>query len=83
MNTLKPVNQKSIYHSYADLYEKIMNDEVDLDKAIVAEKMLSGMNKTYANELKRAEIEHALKMSSEHIKVRTIELKEFDSTVKL
>lgn len=78
MKTLKPVNQKSIYHSYADLYEKIMNDEVELDKATIAEKALSGMNKTYALELKRAELENQLKLNSERIKVRTLELKDFD-----
>lgn len=78
MKTLKPVNQKSIYHSYADLYERVMNDEIDLEKAAMAEKALSGMNKTYALELKRAELENELKITSERIKVRTIELKEFD-----
>lgn len=78
MKTLKPVNQKSIYHSYADLYEKVMNDEIELEKAQVAEKALSGMNKTYALELKRAELENELKITSERIRVRTIELKEFD-----
>lgn len=78
MKTLKPVNQKSIYHSYADLYEKIMNNEVELGKATIAEKALSGMNKTYALELKRAELENQLKMTSERVRVRTIELKGFD-----
>lgn len=78
MKTLKPVNQKSIYHSYADLYEKVMNDEVELNKATIAEKALDGMNKTYALELKRAELENQLKITSERVRVRTIELKEFD-----
>ena len=77
MKTQKPVNQKTIYHSYADLFEKVMNDEIPLDKAEIAEKALSGMNRTYALELKRAEIENELKVSTERTKIRTLELKEF------
>lgn len=78
MRTLKPVNQKSIYHSYADLYEKIMNDEIALEKVDMAQKVLSGMNKTYALELQRAAIENELKLASERVRVRTLELKNFD-----
>jgi hypothetical protein len=78
MKTQKPVNQKTIYHSYADLFEKIMNDEIPLDKAERAEKALAGMNQTYALELKRAALENELKIKSEQIKIRTIELKNFD-----
>ncbi len=26
--TPRPVNQKSIYHAFADVYEKLMNDEI-------------------------------------------------------
>ena len=77
MKTQKPVNQKTIYHSYADLYERIMNDEINLDKAEKAEKALSGMNRTYMLELKRAELEHELKGKIENTKIRTIELKDF------
>ena len=78
MKTQKPVNQKTIYHSYADLYEKVMNDEIPLAKAEIAEKALAGMNRTYALELKRAEVESELKVSTEHTRIRTLELKVFD-----
>lgn len=77
MKTQKPVNQKTIYHSYADLYEKIMNDEIPLEKGETAVKALDGMNRTYALELRRAEIESELKVSTERIKIRTLELNEF------
>jgi hypothetical protein len=70
MKILKPVNQKSLYHSYADLYEKIMNNEIEVDKAEVAGKALDGMNRTQALELKRAEI------SGETMRI--IETKNFD-----
>ena len=70
MKTLKPVNQKSVYHSFADLYEKIMNDEVPIDKAEQAVNCLAGMNRTFALEIKRAETEKE--------KLRIIELKNFE-----
>jgi hypothetical protein len=78
MKTLKPVNQKSIYHSYGDLYEKIMNDECDIPKAEQASHCLDGMNRTYALEIKRAEIENMLKGNSEKTEIRIIEIKNFD-----
>lgn len=78
MTTKKPVNQKSLYHSYSDLYEKIMNDEIPLDKAEKACKALDGMNRTYFGELKRAEIELQLKGHTQTTSIRTLELKEFD-----
>ena len=78
MKTQKPVNQKSIYHSYADLYDKLMNEELPVEKAQVAGKLLDGMNKTYALELKRTELENQFKISSLPVSVRTLELKEFD-----
>lgn len=76
----KPVNQKSIYHSFADLYDKIMNDEISIDKADAAARALDGMNKVYANELKRASIEHQIKNATQMINIRTIELKPFSET---
>lgn len=74
---LKPVNQKSIYHSFADLYEKIMNDEIQIEKAESAARMLEGMNRTYINELKRAQIEHEVNNAMIKVDVRNLELKPF------
>jgi YesN/AraC family two-component response regulator len=78
MRVLKPVNQKSIYHSFSDLYEKIMNDEITDAKAEIAVSALAGMNRTYALEIKRAEVENLLKGNSEKTEIRTIEVKNFD-----
>lgn len=55
MATQKPVNQKSVYNSFALVYEKLMNDEISVDKAEQAISALSGMNRTFALELKRSE----------------------------
>lgn len=79
MKTLRPVNQKSIYHSFGDLYEKIMNDEISDAKAEIAVSALAGMNRTYALELKRAEVEHELKGHSQPTEIRIVELKNFDN----
>jgi hypothetical protein len=79
MKTLRPVNQKSIYHSYGELYEKIMNEECDVAKAEVAAHCLDGMNRTYALEIKRAEVENMLKGNSEKIEIRIVEVKNFDN----
>lgn len=54
--TKKPVNQKSVYNSFAMMYEKIMNDEITVDKAEQAINALNGMNRTFALELKRADV---------------------------
>lgn len=78
MKTLRPVNQKSVYHSAAELFEKIMNDEIPVDKAEQANAALSNMNRTYALEIKRTELEKTLKSAAEEVKLRTIELKDFD-----
>lgn len=69
--TPKPVNQKSVYHSFSDIYEKIMNDDIPIEKAEQAINALQGMNRTYALEIKRAELEKA-----GHI--RRIESKNFE-----
>jgi hypothetical protein len=79
MKTMKPVNQKSVYHSFADLYEKVMNDEIKIDKAEIAVSALAGMNRTYALEIKRAEIEHMLKGNAQKTELRIIEIKNFDN----
>lgn len=71
MKTLRPVNQKSVYHSWSELYGKIMDDEIGVPKAEVAVAALQGMNRTYAIEVKRAEIESQ--------PVRIIEIKNFDN----
>lgn len=55
--TLKPTNQKSVYNSFALVYEKLMNDEITVDKAEQASQALNGMNRAYALEIKRAELE--------------------------
>jgi len=79
---LMPVNQKSIYHSFGDLYEKMMNDEITLEKAEIGGFLLAGMNRTYALELKRAEVEHALKGNTVTTEVRSLESKGFDNTTE-
>lgn len=80
--TLKPVNQKSIYHSYADIYERLMNDEIPVEKGESAMKALDGMNRTYALEIKRAEVENALKGNMVQTNIRSIELKDFESATE-
>jgi|JI10StandDraft_1071094.scaffolds.fasta_scaffold06935_17 hypothetical protein len=54
--TIRPKNQKEVYSSFSDLYEKIMNDEVSIEKAEVAVQALSGMNRTMAIEIKITEL---------------------------
>lgn len=71
MKTLKPVNQKSLYHSYSELYEKIRNNEIDVDRAEVAGKALDGMNRCQALELKRMELTKE--------PLRILEIKNFDN----
>jgi hypothetical protein len=73
MKALKPVNQKSVYHSFADLYEKIMNNEIKVDKAEAAVQALAGMNRTFALEIKRAEIAKT--------EIRVVEIKNFDNII--
>lgn len=68
---LKPTNQKSIYHSFASVYEKLMNDEIPVEKAEQACNALAGMNRTYALEIKRAELEKNPELRS--IEIKTIE----------
>jgi len=70
MATLKPVNQKSVYHSWGDLYVKIMNEEVDPIRAEAAIGALQGMNRTFALEVKRAEVTREA--------MRVVEIKNFE-----
>ncbi len=56
--TLKPTNQRSVYHSYATVYEKLMNSEITVEVAEQASNALNGMNRAYALEIKRAELEN-------------------------
>lgn len=72
-----PVNQKSVYASFGLIYEKIMNDTIPLDKADVAVQALSGMNRTYALEIKRAEVEGLFAGAGEKTEIRTVESKPF------
>jgi hypothetical protein len=73
-----PVNQKSIYHSYAMLFDKVINDEMDLKTAEILTKHLDGMNRTFANELKRAETLNNLGIKKTEGEIRMIESKPFD-----
>lgn len=54
--TKAPSNQKAVYQEFSNLYSMIMNDDIEVEKASQACKALSGMNKTFALELKMAEI---------------------------
>lgn len=56
MKTLKPVNQKSVYASWGDLYVQIMDGDIKPDRAEIAAQALAGMNRTYALEVKRKEV---------------------------
>lgn len=67
---LNPVNQKSLYHTFADLYGKIINDDISIEKGEVLCKALCGMNSVYANEIKRAKVENR--------EIRVVEIKNFE-----
>lgn len=71
MKTLKPVNQKSVYASFATLYEKLVNDEITPEKAEQLNASLNGMCRTYNLEIKRADITQQA--------MRNIEEKNFES----
>lgn len=73
--TLKPANQKSVYHSFALVYEKLMNDEITIDKAEQASNALNGMNRAYALEIKLAELK-------KEISPRIIEITNFEEEQK-
>lgn len=70
--TLKPVNQKSLYATWSELYRKIMDGEVEDVRAINALAALSGMNRTMAIEVKRAEVTRE--------PIRIVESKNFEET---
>jgi len=78
MKKLAPVNQKSLYQTAGDLYSMIVNDEIAVDRAEQANSALATMNRAYALEVKRAEIERELKGITERVEVRVIEVKNFD-----
>ncbi|MCX5681493.1 MAG: hypothetical protein NT079_04360 [Candidatus Omnitrophica bacterium] len=67
----KPINQKTVYHSFADLYEKIMNDEIPIEKAVAANAALCGMNRAFSNEIKLSELRNKKE-------IRHIESKDFE-----
>lgn len=54
----RPTSQKSVYHSAALVYEKLMNGEIEVEKAETAVKALAVMNTAYANEIKRSKFEN-------------------------
>ena len=78
-----PVNQKSVYHSFAMLYEMLMNGEASRSDVDTAVKTLNGMNAAYMGELKRTDL--AMRAGKE-FEIRPIELKalgtSLDSNVK-
>ena len=76
---LKPVNQKSVYHSYSEIYAKVMNNELDVDRAEVASHCLDGMTRVYALEIKRYEIENMYLDKKNRADLRIIEMKNFDN----
>jgi hypothetical protein len=47
-----PRNQKAVYHSFARVFEAIMNEEITPEKATAACKALSGMNTAFGNEVR-------------------------------
>lgn len=55
MKNPKPTNQKSVYASFANVYDKLMNDEIAIEKAEQACNALNGMNRAFALEIKRSE----------------------------
>lgn len=54
----KPMNQKDLYQSAALVYEKLMNGDLEIEKAEAAIKALTVMNTAYLNEIKRAKLEN-------------------------
>lgn len=52
----KPSNQKSVYCSFANVFEMIMNKEIQVHEAEQAINALNGMNRTVAIEIKLAEL---------------------------
>jgi hypothetical protein len=55
-----------------------MNNEITVEKAEIAGGLLAGMNRTYALEIKRAEVENMLSHGSVRTELRIIETKNFD-----
>ena len=67
---MKPLNQRAVYASFADLYEKIVNNQIDVDRAESAVQALGGMNRAFALEIKYSELK-------ELTEIRQIEPKVF------
>jgi len=76
MGIIKLNNQEDVYNSFSDLYEKIINDKITMDKAENALKALSGMNQTYLLEIKRTEL--LLRLKETGIEFRDIEIKSLE-----
>lgn len=53
---IKPSNQKGVYNNFAIVYQMIMEKTIGVGEAEVAINALSGMNRTFALELKRAQL---------------------------
>jgi len=51
-----PGSQKKVYREFSDVYTKLRNQELSIDIAEACISALSGMNRTYALECKRAEL---------------------------
>lgn len=67
---LRPVNQKSVYAYFADVAEKLINEEISVDRAEGIIQSLAGMNRAFALEIKFAELKGITE-------IRNIELKAF------
>lgn len=71
---IRPTNQKSVFHSYSLVFEKLGNNELDVDRAEAMNNALNGMNRVQALEIKRAEVTGET--------LRIVESKNFDDTTK-
>ena len=71
---IRPTNQKSVYHTYALVLEKLNSDEFTVDKADAMVNALNGMNRVQALEIKRAEVTNTL--------LRIVESKNFEDTTE-
>lgn len=71
---IRPTNQKAVFHSYSLVFEKLGNNELDVDRAEAMNNALNGMNRVVALEIKRAEVTKEL--------LRIVESKNFDDTTK-
>jgi hypothetical protein len=79
MKVQRPVNLKSVFHSAGIVFEKLMNDEITVEKAEQANSSLAQMNRAYANALKHAEVELQIKNTAHRVEIPMVEIKGFDN----